>query len=875
MMKKFWILLFSVFIGLASHAQDYSTFKLDNGQTLIIKEVHDNPIVIIDTWINTGSINETDENNGVAHFLEHLFFKGTTKHPTGEFDKILESKGAVTNAATSKDYTHYYVLIPSKEFDLALDLHSDMLLNPLIPRKEMEKERKVVLEEICKTKDNPSNTLYENLNHLLYKEHPYKREVIGRKDVIETITRDQVFEFYNKWYSPANMTTIIIGDVDTDKTLAEVKKNFKVTNPQCLQKPPKISYKVDKRPIKQVETDVKAKVESGYMLVGFKGCSTRKNTKDSYALDLLSTILGDGKTSRLYKDIKEQKQLVYSISAGNSSLRDDSVFYVSANFKPENLDKVKCAVFDEINKLKTGDIDAAELQKAKNIIERDTYYSRESISNIANEIGYTMILTGDPNYYPNYVSNIKKVTAKELKEVAQKYLDLNSAAISVELPENAETPCANVKKINKDYDAKLVSKSKAISKYILPNNATLVINQNKINDIVAVDIHVKGGNFTEKIPGIGSLTSESMLKGTKKYPKEELSQLLDEHGIIISPGASSDVFTVGLKFTKNEMPLALDIFDEVMNRATLDSYEIEKIKADKLCAIKANRENPSGVAFEEFKTTMWQNTAYGNTGKVFERTIPTITRADIADFYTNLFDPENIVISINGNVNDQEMINYFSSIFPAKSQGKKVVLTDYAKQFKPMTSDKIVKVAKDTQASWIVIGWLTDGLLNKKDWATLQVIDSLLGSGMSSRLFNDLRDQQGLAYQIGSAFTGNMNKGAFAVYIGTNPQTAVVAKNEMLREIDRLKKEFVCDKELSQAKDKLLGNYVLSLETNMEKASTIGWLEASDRGYGFMDKYSDLINSVTVQDIITTSNKYFSAPYVMTIVGPQETINKF
>lgn len=873
-MKKFWILIFSLFIGLATFAQDYSTFKLDNGQTLIIKEVHDNPIVIVDTWINTGSINETDENNGVAHFLEHLFFKGTLKHPTGEFDKILESKGAVTNAATSKDFTHYYVLIPSKEFDLALDLHSDMLLNPLIPRKEMEKERKVVLEEIAKNNDNPSNTLYENLNKLLYQEHPYKREVIGRKDVIETITRDQVLDFYNRWYSPANMTTVIIGDVNTADTLAKVKKSFKEKNPQCVQKSMKTAYKLDKRPIKQVEKDVKLKVETGYILVGFRGCSA-KNKKDSYALDLLSTILGDGKTSRLYKDVKEKKQLVYSISAGNSSLRDDSVFYVDANFKPENLEKVKSSIFDEINKLKTGNIDPAEIQKAKSIIERDTYYSRESISNIANEIGYTMILTGDPEYYSTYVSNIKKVTAKELKAVAQKYLDINSAAISVVLPDNAETPCANIKKSVKNYDAKLVSKNKTVSKYTLPNNATLLINQNKTNDIIAIDVIVKGGNFTEKIAGVGSLTSDAMLKGTKKYPKEELSQLLDENGIILTPQAGSEIFSVGLKFTKNEMPLALDIFDEVVNSATLDACEIEKIKTDKLTAIKNNRENPSSVAFEEFKTTMWENTAYGNTGKVLEKTIPNIKREEILDYYTTLFNPENMVISINGNVNEQEMINYFSSVFANKSQGKKVVLTDYAKQFKPITSDKVVKVAKDTQASWVVIGWRTDGLLNKKDWATLQVIDSILGGGMSSRLFNNLRDQQGLAYQIGSAFTANMNKGAFAVYIGTNPKTAVVARDEMLKEITRLKKEFVCDKELSQAKDKLLGNYILSLETNMEKASTVGWLEASDRGYEFVDKYSDLINSVTVQDIITTANKYFSDPYVMTVVGPQETINKF
>ena len=160
-MKKFAILVFIIFLSISQSvfALDYSTYKLDNGQTVIIKEVHDNPIVTIDTWIKTGSVNENDKNNGVAHFLEHLFFKGTTKHPTGEFDRILETKGAVTNAATSKDFTHYYITIPSKDFLTAIELHADMLMNPLIPRKELEKERKVVIEEIAKTNDNPENKL--------------------------------------------------------------------------------------------------------------------------------------------------------------------------------------------------------------------------------------------------------------------------------------------------------------------------------------------------------------------------------------------------------------------------------------------------------------------------------------------------------------------------------------------------------------------------------------------------------------------------------------------------------------------------------------------------------------------------------------------
>lgn len=872
-MKKLLLVLVFLMSGMAVFAQDYSTYKLDNGQTVIIKEVHDNPIVIVDTWINTGSINETDQNNGVAHFLEHLFFKGTTKHPSNEFDRILESKGAMTNAATSKDFTHYYILIPSKDFNLAMNMHADMLMDPLIPRKELEKERKVVLEEISKNNDNPSNLLFKQMTGILYKEHPYKREVIGTKEVIENISREEVLDFYKKWYTPENMTTVIIGDVDTQKALEAVKRNFGVKSQQACYKASSLEYKMDKKPAKKTEVKTPFKVETGYLIMGFKGVASPKS-KDSYTLDVLSTILGDGKTSRLYKSVKEQKQLAQNISAGHSSYKHDSIFYISANFDPENLDKVKAAVFSEIDKIKQNGVGEDELKKAKSIIERDTYYSRESVSNISNEIGYTMVLTGDPTYYECYVENIKKVTAEDIKEAAKKYLDENSVAISVVLPDNF-VECRNITENCKKYEAKLVSQNKTISKYELPNKATLLVNKNQSNDIVAIEILVKGGNFTEKIRGLGSVTAETMMKGTKKYPNQELSVLLEETGIKIVPSAKADAFSVGIKFTKNESKTALDVLKEVINNATLSSYEIDKIKNDKIYDIKKSRDNPSSVAFDEFKTLMWEGTSYGNSGSVLEKTIPQIKKEDVDSFYKQVFNPENIVISINGNVDEQEFINYFSSVFPEKTYGKKVVLKDFSSQFVPLDKNKISKKAKETQTSWIVLGWQTDGLLNKKDWATLQVIDSLLGSGMSSRLFVELRDQQGLAYQVGSAYSSNYNKGVFAVYIGTNPLSANTSKDGLFSEVNRLKKEFVSDKELRQAKDKLLGNYVLSLETNMDKASTIGWFEASDRGYQFMDEYQGLIEAVTVQDIITVANKYFSKPYVLSVVGPQSSLDKF
>ena len=458
--KIFVAITFIILFGSTVFAQDYTTFRLDNGQTVIIKEVHDNPIVTIDTWIKTGSINETDKNNGVAHFLEHLFFKGTTKYPTGEFDRILESKGAVTNAATSKDFTHYYITLPSNYFEKAMELHADMLLNPLVPRKELEKERKVVLEEISKTLDNPENKLYENMITTFYQTHPYKRKVIGKKEIIENISRDEIMDFYNTWYNPSNMVTVIVGDVNTEKATVLVKQNFNRKETKKCKTP---VYHSDKQIEKQTKIEAKGKVKTGYMMIGFRGVA-QQNRTDSYALDVLATILGDGRSSKLYQSIKEQKQLAYSVSAGHASMKDDSILYIRANFIPTNKDKLERAIFSELQKIANGNFDEQDISTAKSIIERDTFYARESTSNIANELGYTTLIYGDSKFYDEYISNIKKVTKSDIIKVAKKYLNPNRAVISIMLPENTDefgikkisnkttVPATVVKKDKQQYD---------------------------------------------------------------------------------------------------------------------------------------------------------------------------------------------------------------------------------------------------------------------------------------------------------------------------------------------------------------------------------------------------------------------------------------
>lgn len=867
-MKKIFIMLLFLFVSNLAFAGNYSIYKLNNGQTVIIEQIKNNPIVTIDTWVRTGSINETDKNSGISHFLEHLFFKGTQTHPTGEFDKILEAKGAITNAATSKDFTHYYITIASNYFDLAAELHADMLLHPNIPRKEMEKERKVVIEEIAKSANVPETICYENLVKLMYTSHPYLRRVIGSEKVVENVTREEILDYYNTYYTPSNMITLVIGDVEPQHALDVIKKNF---NTQ-YKKPVQRAYKHEKLLTEQKRNITYTDKETGYMLVGFRGADISKN--DNYALDVLSTILGSGKTSKLYQSLKEQKQIVNSISAYNSTMRDDGLFIIKSSFLPQNTTSVEDAVFSEIEKIKKNGITDLELNTAKKMIESDTYYARESISNISTEMGYLYTLTGNAKYYEDYLKNINKVTAEDVKRVANKYLEKQNSAISVILPKNMEETVKNgmltkTSENNKNSAqnnlAKLTESNNMTQKYIYNNGLTMLLTDSSYNDIIAISITTKGGDFIATKKGVAKLYGDLLHKGTKKYSASELAQTLEEKGINFSVNSSPDSFRINILTTKTYLNQTLEILNEIINNSVFDEVELEKLKKLSLNQLKQIKDNPLQFALDGFRSKIYGDSLYNNSTILLEKNIPNITRDDILSYKSNVTNPKNIIVSVTGNLENKDiLLDEIGKIFQAQTNNS----FDYKKYSIPkISSQQIVeKKLPNQKTAWIILGWQTDGVQNLKDYATLNVINTILGSGMSSRLFINLREAEGLAYQLGSSFSPNILSGAFIVYIGTNPATMEHSKNKALEEVYKFKTQFVTDKELQDAKDRILGQYVIALETNSDKADTLGWFEASGRSFKFIDNYANLINSVTATDIIEVANKYFNNNFVLSIV---------
>lgn len=423
-------------------------YERENGHKIVLAH-KDGELVNVSSWVKTGSINEDDTNNGISHFLEHLMFKGTDRFKVGEFDRILESKGGIVNAATWKDYTFYYVTLPKGENDenlyLAIDLHADMMTGAILPEVEIgapfdlndttvtdKRERHVVIEEIRMRKDQNWTKVYNACNFNMYTQHPYKRDVIGTPEIISQVTREQIMDYYKTHYTPENITTIVVGDFDKEKVLDAVIKGFDFSG---TKKAPQRENKIDS-PVSETKVVENITVaNTGYVMFGFLGPKARE-LKENITLDLISIILGEGTSSRLYRNLieKQAEPVVNYVDSTHYQFKDGNNFFIQANFRPEKKDTVIEMIKAELAKLLSEKITADELMKAKKKTKSRFAENAETVSEIGETIGYYMTVCGDLKLVEEYLRDLENITVEDLEDSVRKYLNINNAVISLLMP---------------------------------------------------------------------------------------------------------------------------------------------------------------------------------------------------------------------------------------------------------------------------------------------------------------------------------------------------------------------------------------------------------------------------------------------------------
>jgi len=390
---------------------------LNNGLTIITSEIHTFPIVALDMWVKVGSADENKENNGVSHFIEHMLFKGTKERGVGEIDKAIEGRGGRLNAGTSYDFTHYYITVPSLYWEEALEILGDLIFNPAFDKEELERERRVILEEIGRGEDNPESYLRDLFYQTAYQKHPYRLPILGSRESVRSLKRDDLLNYYQKHYHPNNMALVVVGDFKTERVLSKVRELFKDFKAEEL---PLIASVKEPEQTEERKVVLSKDLKQSYLILGFPAPSV-KEKKDVYAMDLIITILGEGRNSRLEQELKEKKNLVSSISADYLTQKDPGLFYILATLEPEKIDKVREEILSQIDNLKRREVGKKELEKAKRLLSSMVAFDTETNNGKSSYLGFYFAID-KISFALTYLDGIKKVTPSQIKEVANKYL---------------------------------------------------------------------------------------------------------------------------------------------------------------------------------------------------------------------------------------------------------------------------------------------------------------------------------------------------------------------------------------------------------------------------------------------------------------------
>ncbi len=389
--------------------------KLDNGITVLYEKVPAVKVVSVQCWIKTGSVNENDKISGISHFLEHMLFNGTKKFKAGEIDEYLDARGGYNNAFTSLDVTNYYVTIPTDEVEAAYEVVSDMVFNALLLQSEIDREKPVVIQEINRKYDDPSYQMWQDLQATLFEGTPYARQVIGSSDTVTNFTRQEIVDYYNKFYHPQNMILVIVGDIEKDVALNLAKKYFNQTRDVAAGKMYNGENKITFT--ESVNKTFKADVNVDYAVFSFP--TEGQNLKTAYAEEVFTEILSGGEYSLLNEIIKNQNGTAIYVTDIGLLNHYNGLFGAMAIVPKGNSSKFKNEAMTIINDIANGNIEDYRIEKAKNRLKSKNIFEKENVSSLAQNIGYAYTLDFK-DYHLNYESGIDKVTKEDIIIAAKK-----------------------------------------------------------------------------------------------------------------------------------------------------------------------------------------------------------------------------------------------------------------------------------------------------------------------------------------------------------------------------------------------------------------------------------------------------------------------
>jgi zinc protease len=865
--------------------QVFVNFRLPNGLEVVLEENHAAPVVAFQAWVKVGSADEPPELAGISHLCEHMVFKGTGRRGVGQIAQEVERAGGEINAWTSYDETAYHLVLANTYFDTGLDILADTLQNSAFDPEELERERKVVIEEIKQGRDDPDRTAAQGLFETAFDAHPYGRPIIGSSDSVGRLTRDDLVGFFRRHYVASNVTLVVVGDIDAAAARQAIESTFGAMTAGSGEAP-----RAPQPPQEQSRVRVLARaVKECQVLLGFRVPGV--DHPDIPALDLLAVVLGQGESSRLHLEVVRNRQLATSASSYTFAARDPGLFVVGGSLPPGKVPAAAEALVQQTLRLAREEISAEELARSRTILESERVFDKETVQGYARKLGFLAAIAGDLQFEDRYFQRLARLGPADLREVAARYLRIPALSLYTQIPGGGPEATnghsardqARVATTQRRLEAVLaraagsparrrrttpVSLAPDVTRHRLRSGARVLILRDPSVPVVALRGTWVGGlrYEDERSSGISNLLAAMLTRGTRTRDAEGLMRAVEGMAGALSGYAGRNSLGLQAEFLSKHLELGLDLVADCLQNATFPEAEIDHERRLILDDIHAQEDNLTHVAFRAFHGALWTKHPYRLDPLGTADSLTAMSRRRLQSFFRQHYPPSALTLAIVGDVEPQAVIRQLSSAIrpegPARAQPP-------ARSFEPpvLAPREAVRFLAREQAH-LVVGFPGASLSNP-DRFSLELLAQVL-SGQGGRLFVEIREKRALAYRVSAFSLEGLDPGYFAVYVSTSPEQVQEVLHQIRLELRKLREEGIGADELERAQRYLIGTHAIGLQRKSAIAAALVFNEAYGQGWRAYRQYAEQIRAVGLAQIRRAAQNYLQPQReVVAVVRPR------
>lgn len=877
---------------------EYTKVVLKNGLTAVVFERKDLPLVAISTYVKAGYLDEADTVRGIAHLVEHMFFKGTPGRGIGHLAKETKELGGALNSETFYEYTRYYAVVPSEHFRQALEIQADALQNPAFDEAELRREIQVILQEAGRKADSPEGYGLEKLYEAAFDASPVRRWRIGDESTLLPLGRKELIEFYRRWYVPSNIILVICGNVDKRQALDDVVKRYSGMPLVKSDRPARILEPTQKS-LRYLQ--LRGDVGEARLFMGFQ--SPPVFAPEWYACRVLRAMLAEGEDSTLGRQLKEEKGWVSSVVAQPLDLRDQGYLAFRFSLDPARLDAVELAAWVELERFKAGAFPDSELERAKNLLELDLHLDREVLTDFSFQLAHLEALAGYRELKET-VRKIRSVNREQVIQTARTYLTRPRCAVLEYLPTASKTRTITAETLAAFLERKLPAALKeaelsaepieepekpkpvkvapasarpvvaaevssawvesALTSYSILRGPEVWVKESRALPLVSMGVFFPGGRvFEGRVnSGITELMVRTSAKGAQRMNSQQLLAAFERNGARLETRVEADFFGYVLTGLKNGFDRNLEALLAVIREPHFDEPQIQKEKSLLLSDSARLADNQVIYSRQLFKQALYGGHPYGLPLLGTADSVSRISRDDLVEWHKQFVAKAVPVIVIAGDTEGSELVARLSGQF--STTGAEII--DLKMALPVRTPDRPGEKVehRDRRQSATSAGFMTPGV-TEPETRVLTVIASLV-SGLGGRFFEEIRERQALAYTVNAAYEPAALGGFFAAYVATSPENRLRAVEALREQFKRLGQETLTDEEVRRARNYSSGLWKMRMQQRSRQVLEFARMKMAGLSLEEIQEYSSQFEFVDAARIREVARKYFDVN-VFTVGG--------